>query len=62
MLILFGLFEHTLHTSKLSNQTIKLFGLRWQGVPSKNVSEEYRVRFSGEQTLVSAHASTHEPN
>ncbi|AET00636.1 transmembrane protein, putative [Medicago truncatula] len=38
----------------------KLFGLQWQGAPSKNVPGEYRVRFPGEQRLASAHVSTHE--
>jgi len=39
---------------------IKLFGLQWQEALSKDVPGEYRVRISGEQRLVSAHASTHE--
>jgi len=30
----------------------KLLGLQWQAAPSKDVPEEYRVRFIGETTLV----------
>jgi len=40
----------------------KLFGYRWQGVPSNDVSGEYGFDFQGKQRLVSAHASTHEPD
>jgi hypothetical protein len=40
----------------------EVVGLRWQEVSFKDIFEEYRIRFLGEQRLVSAHISTYEPN
>jgi len=40
----------------------KLLRLQWQGASFNDVPGKYQVRFTGEQRLTSAHASTHEPD
>jgi hypothetical protein len=40
-----------INEKRINDKLTKLLGLQWQGVHSKDVSGEYRVRFPGEITL-----------
>jgi hypothetical protein len=52
-------FANFLYSSKYF-VLAKLFGLQWQGTPSKDVPGEYWIRFPEEQCLTSTHASKYE--